>query len=161
MPSTLILETLKLWIFTFLNIPLIFWLRPRVVELSDQRAMVMMKLNRRSRNHVRSMYFGAICTGVDLVPGLLALRHINQSKEKITFVFKDFHGEFLHRAESNVYFICDEGELIKKAIQQAIDSNERQNVTLNVTTIVPDKFGNEPTGKFTITLSLKKRALNK
>lgn len=157
MPSTLKLETLKLWIFTFINIPLIFWLRPRVVELSDQRAMVMMKLNRRSRNHVRSMYFGALCTGVDLVPGLLALRHIKNSKAKITFVFKDFQGEFLHRAESNVYFICEQGQLIQDAIQQAIATNERQNVTLNVTTIVPDKFGTEPTGKFSITLSLKKR----
>lgn len=157
MPSTLKLETLKLWFFTFINIPLIFWLRPRVVELSDQRAMVMMKYNRRTRNHVRSMYFGAICTGVDLVPGLLALRHIKQSKQRISFVFKDFQAEFLHRAESNVYFICEQGDLIKAAISQAIATNERQNVTLNVTTIVPDKFGEDPTGRFAITLSLKKR----
>jgi Domain of unknown function (DUF4442) len=156
MPTTLKLETLKLWLFTFIKIPLIFWLRPRVVEISDQRAMVMIKLNHRSRNHVHSMYFGAICTGVDLVPGLIALRLINQSREKITFVFKDFKADFLHRMESNVYFICDEGHLIQAAIQRAIETNERQNVTLNVTTIVPDKFGDEPTGKFEITISMKK-----
>lgn len=157
MLRTLKLETLKLWIFTFLNIPLIFWLRPRVMEISNQRAVVMIKLNRRSRNHVHSMYFGAICTGVDLVPGLIALRLIKQANEKIVFVFKDFHAEFIHRAESDVYFICEEGHLIQAAIQQAIATQERQNVTLNVKTVVPDKFGDEPTGKFTITISLKKR----
>lgn len=157
MLATLKLETLKLWLFTFLNIPLIFWLRPRVVELSNQRAMVKIKLNRRTRNHVRSMYFGAICTGVDLVPGLLAMRLIKQSKQKISFVFKDFHGEFLHRAESDVYFICDEGQLIQEAVNQAVATNERQNVTLHVITTVPDKFGDEATGKFSLTISMKKR----
>lgn len=157
MHTTLKLETLKLWFFTLFNIPLIFWLRPRVVELSNQRAMVKIKLNHRTRNHVRSMYFGAICTGVDLVPGLLAMRLIKQSKQKISFVFKDFQGEFLHRAESHVYFICDQGHLIQEAVNQAITTNERQNVTLQVITIVPDKFGDEPTGKFSLTISMKKR----
>lgn len=157
MPATLKMETLKLWIFTLFNIPLIFWLRPRVLELSNQRAMVKIKLNRRTRNHVRSMYFGAICTGVDLVPGLLAMRLIKQSKQKISFVFKDFQGEFLHRAESDVYFICDEGHLIQDAVNKAVTTNERQNVTLHVTTIVPDKFGEESTGKFSLTISMKKR----
>ncbi len=157
MPATLKLETLKLWVFTFFNIPLIFWLRPRVLELSNERAVVKMKLNRRTRNHVRSMYFGAICTGVDLVPGLLAMRLIKQSKQKISFVFKDFQGEFLHRAESDVYFTCEQGALIQQAVNQAIATGERQNVTLNVVTTVPDKFGSEPTGKFSLTISMKKR----
>lgn len=151
-------ETCKLWVFCFFNIPLIFWLRPRILALSDTSAVVMIKLNRRSRNHVRSMYFGAICTGVDLVPGAIAMRLIKQHKEKIAFVFKDFYGEFLHRCEGDVHFTCTEGNLIAAAIAQAKATNERQNVTLNVTATVPSKSGDEPTGKFKLTLSLKKRS---
>ena len=144
MQKTLLFETLKLWLFCFFNIPLIFWLRPRILLTSDTSAVVMIELNRRTRNHVNSMYFGAICTGVDLVPGVLAMRLIKQSKEKISFVFKDFYADFLQRCEGNVYFTCDEGELIAAAINKAIATNERQNVTLNVTATVPDKLGTEP-----------------
>jgi hypothetical protein len=150
-------ETWKLWLFCFFNIPLILWLRPRILKMSDTQAVVMIKLNRRTRNHVHSMYFGALCTGVDLVPGVLAMRLINQQKDKISFVFKDFYAEFLHRCEGDVYFTCEEGHLIAAAIHQAKTTNERQNVTLNVTATVPSKLGEEPAGKFKLTLSLKKR----
>ncbi len=149
-------ETWKLWLFCFFNIPLIFWLRPRIVAVSNTEAEVVIKLNRRSRNHVKSMYFGAICVGVDLVPGVLAMRLIKQQDEKMSFVFKDFHGDFLHRCEGDVHFSCKEGEVIAAAIAKAKQTNERQNVTLNVIATVPTKLGAEPAGKFQLTLSIKK-----
>jgi hypothetical protein len=157
MTNILKYETLKLWLFCFFNIPLICWLRPRILVLNNTEAVIMMKLNRRSRNHVKSMYFGAICVGVDLVPGALAMHLIKQQKDKITFVFKDFYADFLHRCEGDVYFRCDEGEVIAAAIKQAKLTNERQNVTINVTATVPSKLGTELAGRFRLTLSLKCR----
>ena len=157
MQKVLKLETFKLWLFCFFNIPLICWLRPRILVMSNTEAVIMMKLSRRSRNHVHSMYFGAICVGVDLVPGALAMHLIKQQKEKIVFVFKDFYAEFLHRCEGDVYFTCNEGDVIAAAINQAAQTGERQNVTLNVTATVPSKLGAEPAGRFRLTLSLKKR----
>lgn len=156
MTNYLKLETWKLWIFCFFNIPLICWLRPRILVMNNTQAEIQMPLTRRTRNHVRSMYFGAICVGVDLVPGALAMHLIKQQKEKITFVFKDFHAEFLHRCEGDVHFTCDGGALIADAIKKAAETSERQNVTLNVIATVPTKLGSEPAGKFTLTLSLKK-----
>ena len=73
-------RTLNLWLFTFFNIPLIMWLRPRVLEQDEQRCTVMIKLSRRSRNHVHSMYFAALCTGADLTPGLLAMEAIKKEQ---------------------------------------------------------------------------------
>tara|TARA_R110000868_G_scaffold22219_3_gene91276 strand:- start:184 stop:654 length:471 start_codon:yes stop_codon:yes gene_type:complete len=149
-------ETWKLWLFCFLKIPLIGWLRPRIIQLSATNAEVMIKLTRRSKNHVNSMYFGAICVGVDLVPGALAMHLIKHQQDKINFVFKDFHAEFLHRAEGDVHFTCDEGHIIAAAIEETKQKNERANATLNVTATVPSKFGTEPVGKFKLTISLKK-----
>lgn len=149
-------ETWKLWLFCFFNIPLIFWLRPRVVALSNTEAEVVIKLNRRSRNHINSMYFGALCVGVDLVPGVLTMRLIKQKNEKMNFLFKDFQGEFLHRCEGDVHFICKEGDVIAAAIDTAIQTQERVNVSLNVIATVPTKLGHEPAGKFKLTISIKK-----
>lgn len=155
--QTLILETLKIWFFTFFNIPLIFWLRPRVMQLNSKEAVVMIKLNRRSRNHVNSVYFGALCTGADLVAGALAMHLIKQQNEKIIFVFKDFNADFLHRCEDDVYFTCSEGSLIMDAINLAKSTGQRQNTTLNITATVPTKLGDEVAATFKLTISLKKK----
>jgi hypothetical protein len=157
MGNYLKLETWKTWVFCFLNIPLLFFVRPRIMEISDQRAVIVIRLNRRTRNHVRSMYFAALCAGADLVPGLIALRLIGKQNDKIVFVFKDFYADFLQRCEGDVYFTFEEGELIAAAIERTKNTGERQNVTLNVTATVPSKLGSEPAAKFKLTLSLKKR----
>ncbi|MDA8562129.1 DUF4442 domain-containing protein [Gammaproteobacteria bacterium] len=149
-------KTWKLWLFSFFNLPLIFWLRPRIIEINNNKASIMIKLNHRSRNHIKSMYFGALCSGVDLAPGVLAMHLISQQKHKISFVFKDFQAKFLHRCEDNTYFTCNEGHLISVAINKTITTGKRQNITLNVFATVPSKFDSEPTGKFQLTLSLKK-----
>ena len=50
-------ETVRLRLWTLANIPLLFFLRPSVVEASPQRTVVRIPLPRRSRNHLGSMYF--------------------------------------------------------------------------------------------------------
>ncbi len=48
--------TLLLRYFGFFKIPLLFFVKPSVVELSDKRVVVRIPLRRRTRNHLRSMY---------------------------------------------------------------------------------------------------------
>lgn len=151
-------RTLKLWLFTFFNIPLIMWLRPRIMEQDIQRCTIMIKLFRRSKNHVRSMYFAAICTGADLAPGLLAMEAIKQQKTKCSFVFKDITGSFLKRVEANAYFTCNDGQLITDTVKKAVATKERQNVTLNIVVTTPDISGNEPMAEFKLTISIKARS---
>ncbi|HTM63988.1 MAG TPA: DUF4442 domain-containing protein [Gammaproteobacteria bacterium] len=150
-------KTLNLWVFTFIKIPLIMWLRPRVIVQDGQKCTVMIKLCRRSKNHVGSMYFGALCTGADLTPGLIAIDEIKKQKAKCSFVFKDFNANFLKRCMSDVYFTCDEGLVIADAVRAAVKTGERQNVTLTVIATTPDITGAEPMALFKLTLSIKNR----
>ncbi len=149
-------ETWELWFFTALKIPMVFWLRPRILTVSDEKATLLVKLNRRTRNHLRSMYFGALCVGAEMLPGVLLLRLLKKHKEKFNFIFKDFSAEFLRRCEGDALFECNEGDLISATIEKAKQSNERENVTVNITATVPSKSADEPVAKFKITLSLKK-----
>ena len=54
-------ETTRLRLWTLFRIPLLFFLRPSVLEASAARTVVRIPLTRRSRNHLGSMYFGALC----------------------------------------------------------------------------------------------------
>src|SRR5262245_29826808 len=66
--------TWKLRWWTFLRVPMAFFLSPSVVEASARRVVIRIPLTWRSKNHLGSMYFGALCVGADLAGGLLALR---------------------------------------------------------------------------------------
>jgi hypothetical protein len=101
------------------------------------------------------MYFGAMAIGAELAAGIIAMKLIRNSKWKISMVFKNFTGDFIKRAEGHTYFICEDGEKIKKLVEQAIKSDERVEETINVVATVPTKMVDEPVAKFSLTVSLK------
>ena len=149
------IETWKMRAYVILKIPLIFFVSPRVLELTDQTCRVSIPLNRRTRNHVGSLYFGALAVGADLTAGLLAFRLIDKSQFKINFLFKDFRADFLKRCEADTVFVCDSGTRITEAVKKAIESRERVNVSVPITAFTPSLLNDEPTGQFYLTLSMK------
>ncbi|MDZ4675923.1 MAG: DUF4442 domain-containing protein [Oligoflexia bacterium] len=154
----LLKETFILRTFGLLKIPMIFFLRPSVVDVSEKRIEIKIPLSRRSKNHLNGMYFGALSVGADCAGGILALRLIHKRKEKISLIFKDFKADFLKRAEADVHFSCEDGDAITELVERAIKSGERENLAVNVTATTPKKTGKEPIARFVLTLSLKKKA---
>jgi acyl-coenzyme A thioesterase PaaI-like protein len=150
-------ETLRLRLWTFAKIPLLFFLRPSVVETSPLRTVVRISLTRRSRNHLGSMYFGALCAGADLAGALTAMRRIDASGRRVSLIFKDVKAQFFKRAEGDVLFCCAEGEAVEALVGRAIRSGEREELPVRIVATVPDKLGAEPVAEFLLTLSLKRR----
>jgi acyl-coenzyme A thioesterase PaaI-like protein len=150
-------ETAKLRLWTLTKVPLLFFLRPSVVEATDRRCVIRVPLTRRSRNHLGSMYFGAFCAGADLAGGLSAMRRIEESGRSVSLVFKALRASFFKRAEGDVLFACDDGEAIAGLVRRAIESGEREELPVRVLATVPEKLGSEPVAEFLLTLSLKRR----
>ena len=146
--------TLLLRAFGFLKIPLLFFLRPRVVEVTEERCVVRIPLGRRSKNHLGSMYFGALCAGADCAGGLMAMQHIRRTGNKVKLVFKDFRADFLKRAEGDVHFTCDSGSAVRELVERAIASGVRQEMPVPIVATVPS-LSSEPVARFALTLSLK------
>ena len=137
------------------KIPMIWYCKPSVVEIDEDHCVLKIKLKRKTKNHVNSMYIGALTVGADLAGGILALELVNKSGRKMNPVFKDMQANYLKRAEGHVYFTCTEGGKIKEMVQKAVDTGERINQPVNITATVPNKLGNEPVAEFVLTLSLK------
>jgi acyl-coenzyme A thioesterase PaaI-like protein len=149
-------ETLSLRLFGFTKIPLLFYVGVSVAEISPERMVVRIPLRRRTKNHLGSMYFGALCIGADCAPGAFAMYLIRQQPARISMVFKDFQAEFLKRAEGDVDFICDQGKEITELVALAAASDERVEKQIDVIAAVPS-ISDEPVARFKLTLSLKKR----
>ena len=159
MPTFIKPETKTTWqmlSFGLMRIPLIFFCRPKVVSISDTKLEVKIKLNRRTKNHLNSMYFGVLSVGADVTGGFLAMKLIRKNQSRISLIFKDFHADFLKRAEGDVHFICEDGLAIKNLVEVAEQTGERQNLPLHITATVPS-ISNESVAEFILTLSLKKK----
>lgn len=76
--------------------------------------------------------------------------------EKISLAFKAVEGRFLKRPEADVHFICNDGELIDRMLDEVIETGERVNQSVKITAICPSLHGDEPMAEFELTLSLKK-----
>jgi acyl-coenzyme A thioesterase PaaI-like protein len=148
--------TIALRLFGLARIPMMFFVRPSVVEISPEHIIVRIPLRRRTKNHLGSMYFGALSVAADCAAGGLGMLLIRQRPEKIALIFSDFSAEFHQRAEGDVDFSCTQGQEIAKLIAQAATLNERVEMPVQVVATVPAQ-GNEPVATFTLTLSLKRR----
>ena len=146
-----------LWYFGLTQVRLIHYCRPKIVDVNKDGVTLFMPLDRRTRNHVRSMYIGAMVVGVDMVTGFTALLKIRESKRNVILIFKDLKANFLKRAEGDIHYICSEGKAIAAAVEEAIRTGERVNLPVPVIATVPDKFGGEPVAEFIITLSMKEK----
>ncbi len=150
-------QTWGMRLFAWWKIPLLAAARPIIEELSDERCVVRIKLRRKTKNHLGSMYFGTLAIGADCAGGLIAVEQIRRKKAKVSLVFKAFQAQFLKRPESDVYFICEEGAKIRTQVDQALAGDERVTEPVNITANVKLPDGTlEPVATFVLELSLKK-----
>lgn len=137
--------------FGLFKIPLLFVTSPKVLEINERVCKVEIPLRKIVKNHLGSMYFGALAIGADTCVGMLAFDKIKKSNKPVQLVFKDFTIRFLKRAEGDTVFVCEAGAEIGDLIQQAISTGERHHRA------IPGKayVGNEVVAEFELTLSLK------
>ncbi|OGT53128.1 MAG: hypothetical protein A3F17_03940 [Gammaproteobacteria bacterium RIFCSPHIGHO2_12_FULL_41_15] len=134
-------------------VPMIEYAQIEVVELNDEEAIVKIPLIQENKNHLNSMYFGALSVGADVSGGILALYFAKKAGKHVAIVFKDFKADFLKRANDDVLFVCREGRAVEQLIQQAIESGERQNLPVHIEAISDST--EEVVAKFVLTLSVK------
>jgi hypothetical protein len=143
--------------FIGLKIPVLLFLGPRVLRLDETGCTVVIPLGWRSRNHVGSMYFAALCAGADLASGLPAFRAMRAGHPRVIPLFADVRGEFLKRADGDVHFSCEQGAEVAAAVVQADQTGERVTRSVLVSCTVPDRYGDEPVARFTMGLTLKRK----
>jgi len=148
-------------LFGLKDIPLIGTAGVRIVEMDDQTCVITVPFKRRNKNHLNSMYFGALAIGADCAGALMALVENRRRGYPVNFVFKDFQADFLKRAEADTFFTCKDAPAVRAAFDEALRTGERVNVPLRVVATTPAKLGAEPVATFQLTLSLKKKSARK
>jgi len=153
----MIKATFSLRLFAWTRIPLIAVLRPTLVAADSEQCVVRIPLSWLNKNHLGSLYFGALCIGADLAGGLIVMNLIRARRSPVAFLFKDFHADFHKRAEGATVFSCHDGNKLQALLDRAEASGEREEDIVAVVATVPDKLGEEPVATFRLAISMKKR----
>ncbi|MDI1352926.1 MAG: hypothetical protein PSV35_09225 [bacterium] len=144
-----------LWYFGHFKVAMIGYLKPRIIKLTDSDIIICLPLRRRSRNHLNSMYFGALAVGADLAGGLHGFYHGDKAQCNLSLAFKSFQAQFVRRPESDVYFVCNEGEQVKEMIMESQKTGERKNKQLVIKAYTNYLTTPEEVAHFVLELSLK------
>ncbi|ANQ17168.1 DUF4442 domain-containing protein [Vibrio parahaemolyticus] len=152
---------LYLKVFGFTKVPLIWLCRPKIIDIDDKHVEVKIPLRKRTKNHLNSMYFGALAVGADVAGAFLAMSKAQEKGEPISLAFKGVKAEFLKRPEADVHFVCDDGPLIDEMLDYTLETGERINRDVKITALCPSLHGDEPMAEFYLTLSIKKAAQQK
>jgi acyl-coenzyme A thioesterase PaaI-like protein len=139
------------------HIRLLAYIEPSVVEDSLERCVIRIPLSPRTRNHLGSMYFAALCAGADAAAAWIALNATRADADRFSILFKDVKAEFVKRAEADVHFTCSQGAEIRALLDKARASGERENLAVVVIATVPALSGSEPVARFEMTLSARRR----
>lgn len=142
----------KLFLLGLVKIPLIHFVRPKLIALDDHYVAVRIRLRRRTKNHLNSMYFGALAVGADVAAGIHAFYFAEQMGSKVSFAFKSMNASFLMRAESHVVFKSNEGQLVKAAMDESKATGERVNQSI---TVIAENSCGEQVARFEMVVSVK------
>ena len=136
------------------NVPMIEYSGMSIIELNEKNSIVKMPFLAQNMNHVHSMYLGSLIIGAEVSGGGLAFYHINHKNINSTVVFKDLKANFIRRAESDIYFICADSQIITDNIAIAVQKKERVNFSVKVVaTANMEKL--DPVAEFEFTVSIK------
>ncbi len=149
-------DTLYVRLLGLTRIPLMALAAPDVVALDHARCTVRIRLTWATRNHLGSMYIGALVCGAELSAGLLAQQHMRRAPRPVSLIFQDLHADFLRRPDAACEFTCEDGALADDLVRRTLETGERVSAPLTVVARVPSR-GDEPVARFTLTLSLKAR----
>ncbi|WP_104399815.1 DUF4442 domain-containing protein [Vibrio penaeicida] len=141
--------------FGFFKVPLIWLCRPKILVLNEKTVEVRIPLKKRTKNHLNSMYFGALAIGADVAGGFMAMGKAQERGGKVSLAFKGVKGEFLKRPEGDVHFLCHDGNLIDEMLDETFQTGKRVNKSVTITAICPTLHAEEPMAVFELVLSVK------
>lgn len=144
-----------LWFFTRFKIPMMGHVKPTLISIDHEKAVFRIRLRRRTKNHLGSMYFGALAIGADLAGGFHAFYLSDIQNIKLSLAFKNFKADFIKRPMGDVYFVSDEGAKVQQMIDETLATGERVTNDIKIDAYT-DYFENqELVASFILGLSIK------
>jgi hypothetical protein len=145
----------KFRMFLFSKLPSAFFAGVRLREMDARSCAVSIPYKWFSQNPFRSTYFACLGMAAEMSTGALAMAHLYKINPPVSMLVTAIEGSFLKKATDMTIFICEDGELIRETIAEAIASGQGKIVRAKS---IGRNIAGEPVAEFYITWSFKKKS---
>ena len=118
----------KFRMFLFTKLPAAFFAGVRVREVDANRCMVSVPYKWLSQNPFRSTYFACLSMAAEMSTGILAMAHLYKINPPVSMLVVKVESEYFKKATGRTFFVCEDGELFQKTIEESIASGEAKTV---------------------------------
>ena len=116
----------KINLFMLYKLPSAYFCGVRVQSISKEQAVVKVRHRWINQNPFRSLYWAVQGMASEFASGILVMQAIKKSNQKISMLVTHQEGRFTKKATGKILFTCNDGKLIKEAIQKSIETKEGQ-----------------------------------
>ncbi|WP_442265562.1 DUF4442 domain-containing protein [Tenacibaculum sp. ZS6-P6] len=120
----------KINLYLLYKLPSAFITGIRVKTISDKNAVITVKHKWINQNPFKSMFWAVQGMAAEFSTGILMVKSIKDSGERISMLVTNMNATFTKKATGRIIFECNQGELIQKKIQEAIETKEGQTIIL-------------------------------
>jgi hypothetical protein len=113
-----------------LKLPLAYLGGVRVKTLSDEEATVKISHKWMNQNPFKSMFWAAQGMAAEMSTGVLVMKAIEESKEKVSMLVTHQEANFYKKATGKIIFTCAGGKEISEAVKTSKETKEGQVVVL-------------------------------
>jgi len=118
------ISTANLNKFIFFKLPSAFICGVRVKQVEENKCVVTVKHRWINQNPFNSMYFAVQAMAAELSTGALVTLQIQKSGKNISMLVASNKSSFSKKATGRITFICNDGSLAARAIQESIATGE-------------------------------------
>ncbi len=145
---------LKFRLFLLSKLPSAFFSGIRIRQCSEERCEVAVPYKWFSRNPFRSTYFACLAMAAEMSTGALSMAHLYKRRPAVSMLVIRLEAEYYKKATGITVFTCEDGAMIKAAIEAAIATGTSQ--TVRALSTGRNKEGEE-VARFFITWSYKSK----
>ena len=145
----------KFRLFLFLKLPSAFFAGVRLRDIDEKKCVVTVPYKWFSQNPFRSTYFACLSMAAEMTTGSLAMTHVYKRNPPISMLVVKVESEYFKKATGRTTFVCEDGNMIEKAIEESISNGEARIVKAK--SVGKNKDG-ETIAEFYITWSFKKKS---
>ena len=118
----------KFNVFSFFKLPSAWWCGVRLRYLDERKAIVTVKHRWINQNPFNSMFWAVQGMAAELTTGALMIDQIETTGKKISMLVANNKANFSKKATGRITFTCEDGHLIKEALEKTIATGEGQTV---------------------------------
>jgi acyl-coenzyme A thioesterase PaaI-like protein len=152
--NKLMKHPLKFRMFLLTQLPSAYFSGVRVRELNEKKCVVTVPYKWFSKNPFGSTYFACLAMAAEMSIGALAMSYLYKRKPSVSMLPVKLEADYFKKATGVTKFVCEDGELIRKAIEESISSGEARSVRARS---VGSNEAGELVAEFFITWSFKAR----